>query len=461
MPSRLLVLAVLIFLLAGCQAGLLETSPGGPSPPELPDTWTLEPSQTPTQRPPSQAQDTAHGPTPGTTGTAPVPTASLVSPITPSPTRSRFHAATPMPLVPGMDFNLLQIEMFTAQQGWALGSQRDQYVWILSTGDGGRTWTDRTPALIFYDRGKTGLKDITVYFQDERTALTLFRTEVMGEDYGVHRVWRTTDGGQSWTPSEPLPFLIHLHDIEPREFFFLDEHIGWLRVNVRLFFSRIREDAFLFRTVNGGASWELVNAPQNGQIEARVNTAMAFANPSEGWMVKDSLGEGYFPFLELTRDGGSSWEWVSLPAPEGSWEDQDRRCIGLDPRFFEDGSGAFLLNCLSYSEEQEDYDPDQTISYLYRCTDFWKHWDIQELPAPVSQLVFLDGDLGYAMGREHYRTVDGGETWELIKTVGWEGQFSFISPDEAWAVALDPGQIALVHTVDGGETYQIIEAVLE
>ena len=457
MSRRLLVIAVLTLLLASCQAGLPETSPGGPSPPVLPNTWTLEPSQTPNQIQPSQAQDEV----PGTPGTAPMPTASLVSPFTPSPTRSRLHYPTPMPLVSGMEFDLLYIEMFTPQRGWALGSQRDHYAWILATGDGGRTWTDRTPQLKFYNRGKAGLEDIAVHFQDEFTALVLFHAEVMGEDYGVHRVWRTADGGESWLPSEQLPLPINTHHIEPEEFFFLNEHIGWLRLNVGLNFGHNRDDACLFRTVDGGDNWELVNQPGDSQIEARENSAMAFANHYEGWMVKDSLGDGYFPFLEHTRDGGQSWAWVSLPAPDGSWEDQDRRCIGLDPHFFRDGSGTFLLNCLAYDEELEDYDSEMTTSYLYRSPDYWVNWDIQELPSPVSQLIFLDGDLGYAMGMEHYRTVDGGGTWELIKTVGWEGKFSFISPYEAWAVALDTGQIALVHTVDGGETYKIIEPDLE
>lgn len=460
MTRKLLLFSILTLILTGCQTGVPPAAPDSPAPVSLPETWTPQPSLTPVLNPTSEGPNPTTTPTPWSTGTGSAPTTSPVSPISPSPTRSRLHYPTPMPLVSGMEFDLLYIEMFTPQRGWAMGSQRDHYAWILATGDGGRTWTDRTPQLKFYNRGKAGLEDIAVHFQDELTALVLFHAEVMGEDYGVHRVWRTADGGESWLPSEQLPLPINTHHIEPEEFFFLNEHNGWLRLNVGLNFGHNREDACLFRTVDGGDNWELVNQPGDSQIEARENSAMAFANQYEGWMVKDSLGDGYFPFLEHTRDGGQSWAWVSLPAPDGSWEYQDRRCLGLDPHFFRDGSGAFLLNCLAYDEDLEDYDPEMTTSYLYRSPDYWVNWEIQELPSAVSQLVFLEQDLGFALGREHYRTRDGGQSWELIKTVNWDGQFSFISAEEAFALAWGSGEIALVHTMDGLETFQIIKTVL-
>jgi hypothetical protein len=216
----------------------------------------------------------------------------------------------------------------------------------------------------------------------------------------------------------------------------------------------------LFRTTDGGVNWQLVNSPGNSQIEVLENTELAFANASEGWMLKDSLG-GFTPFIEVTRDGGVSWESFALPSPKGEWEDFDRRCIGFDPHFFGDGDGVFLLNCLLYNDQKRLYDPELVSSYLYRSLDGGNAWQIGELPGQISQLLFLDQEVGYAIGRQIYRTLDRGESWEFVKEVNWDGQFSFISAEEAWAIAEDEGEISLVHTVDGGESFEIIVPVLE
>jgi hypothetical protein len=61
---------------------------------------------------------------------------------------------------------------------------------------------------------------------------------------------------------------------------------------------------------------------------------------------------------------------------------------------------------------------------------------------------------GFAMGEDHYQTMNGGADWNKIKTVTWQGQFSFISPNRGWAVARRNGDIALVVTSDGGRSYQ-------
>ena len=63
--------------------------------------------------------------------------------------------------------DLLYIEMFTPQRGWALGSQRDLYAWILATTDGGRTWIDRTPLLVRYYAEAEG-KQVLVVAESSR-----------------------------------------------------------------------------------------------------------------------------------------------------------------------------------------------------------------------------------------------------------------------------------------------------
>jgi photosystem II stability/assembly factor-like uncharacterized protein len=58
-----------------------------------------------------------------------------------------------------------------------------------------------------------------------------------------------------------------------------------------------------------------------------------------------------------------------------------------------------------------------------------------------------------------YETRDGGETWELIKTVSWDGQFSFIDEQNGWAIARNQDEIALVRTEDGGRTWSQLDPI--
>jgi photosystem II stability/assembly factor-like uncharacterized protein len=450
MSRRMLVITVLILILAGClppSAAVTTFTPAVTA--GLPDTWTPGPTAAPSLTP--------------TAGLSPSPTLPLPTEATPTagiipPSATVGPRATPRALLPGAELTLTRIQMFTPQRGWGIGIQEDPICRVLTTDDGGRSWKDRTPPAAFFDLDSIYEGDTAAYFWDQNTAWVLFNHELSGESYGTHTVWRTSDGGASWTPSSPLPFHLETRYIAPAQFYFISPQQGWLWVHED--YSMMHDFGDLFQTRDGGQTWILINSPGDSMIESLWNTEMAFANAREGWMLKDSLG-GIDPFIEVTRDGGATWAKVALPALEGDWYAVDRRCAGYAPTFFPDGEGIFLLNCFPYSVALGTYDLGAAASYLYRSPDLRGSWEMQEFPSRVGQLVFLDEEVGFALGRDHYLTRDGGATWEKIKTVNWDGQFSFISPLEAWAVARGGDEIALVHTGDGGETYQIIRPVVK
>ena len=84
-------------------------------------------------------------------------------------------------------------------------------------------------------------------------------------------------------------------------------------------------------------------------------------------------------------------------------------------------------------------------------------WEI--FPAEGSDaMFFFDENIGFIFGRDIYFSNDGGLTWAFVKTVFWDGQFSFVDRDNGWAVAVnDAGDVALVATADGGETWVVVE----
>ena len=174
-------------------------------------------------------------------------------------------------------------------------------------------------------------------------------------------------------------------------------------------------------------------------------------------MTKDNLGVMPGAFIEQTHDGGQTWEQAFLPEPhELDWFNESSLCETSQPTFTNEQDGLVIVRCRLPGDIQKDID--WSITYIYRTHDRAETWGYTQLPTTVDRLVFLDEDLGWALGRDHYRTTDGGITWELVKTVFWDGDFSYGDPIYGWAVAQNEGEIALVVTKDAGQTWLIIEA---
>ncbi len=63
----------------------------------------------------------------------------------------------------------------------------------------------------------------------------------------------------------------------------------------------------------------------------------------------------------------------------------------------------------------------------------------------------------FAFDRHIHQTLDGGQSWEFVKTVQWDGQFNFVSEQIGWAVARDGDALALVTTTNGGKTWSLLK----
>src|SRR3990170_3805942 len=87
-------------------------------------------------------------------------------------------------------------------------------------------------------------------------------------------------------------------------------------------------------------------------------------------------------------------------------------------------------------------------SYLYATTDGGVTWQTSAFPG--GDLYLLDPNRGWALSTDIYWTEDGGATWTKIKTVDWEGQFSFVDAMAGWAVARSVDASALLRALDGG-----------
>jgi photosystem II stability/assembly factor-like uncharacterized protein len=376
-------------------------------------------------------------------------------------------------LPPRLDFGSLVtisfIDMIDVSNGWAIGGQQDPRDHILRTKDGGQTWIDVTPPYRTSDENVPGEIRQAYFLDDQVGWVAVYYLPIFNFPEGfrpVGIVWRTRDGGLSWEAGEPLELILTLYVSQdhPRRMYdppvppfiqFFDNQHGLILV--RDVDSGMHHYYIAFYTTgDGGKSWEKMIGPDDPGPHSCYKTGMAFADAQSGWLTESDCPLSV-PALEITQDGGhtwTSWEKINLPPPEFDPTLIERAyCVDAhSPHLFTPNHGAFIVDCRTSGGEAQPPD------ILYQTEDGGQTW--QTKPYPGGELLFLNPQTGWALGRDIFRTFDGGSSWEKVKTVNWDGQFDFVDENTGFAVARLDDQLALVRTFDGGRTWQILEPVV-
>ena len=370
------------------------------------------------------------------TSTDPPPTVEVTtSPSeTPSPSAT---AQVPQPgqmiLEPGSPAVIDQIRMDSATQGWGIGSASDTSgsIHVLKTDDGGQSWREVTPP-----EQRELMQDIGGWHSENRSAWVTY--------LGTGRVWRTTDGGSTWSFAEAGYPMGRRSEIE-----FADDRLGWMLQEVESGMGS--QLVALFRTADGGISWqEIVNPYEDDALQSCRKTGMSFGGEQAGWVTYDCEDRYLEAFLDQSADGGTTWIEGVLPLPDGAPASVEAGwCSSRDPRLTSLTAGYLIVTCWTQGELSSEY--------LYHTQDSGEAWDIRSYPG--GQPLYVDDMTVMAMGSEQFLTTDGGNTWTKLKEVTWSGVYDFVSPQIGWAVALDDESLeqALVFTSDGARTWQIIE----
>ncbi len=406
---------------------------------------------TPTNVPPIissvPAQDLAsptvtvvHTPSGGGTVTPPAPI--------PAFTGSPAPAATS----PEGQVEFVWIAMIDQQNGWAIARGRGTIELVLRTADGGQTWSARTPPeALPATRGVT--KTANGVFTDADQAWIVYQNEPEFDIPDPLIVWRTQDGGDTWLASPPLPLpgppdFLDVSDFGRAitgEAFFL-AHLG----------AGMNHDYLaVFLSASSGEDWTRVADPfETPDIQGCRKTGLDFLDGRYGWMSIDCQGVRDKPYFFSTSDGGISWDTQDLPPPVESPDLFMTSVCGVyDPHLASEQAGVVVLRCL----DRADFDLQE--DFLYRTADGGGTWTTFTFPG--GELLVLDNEHGFALSRDIYQTADGGETWGFVKSVNWDGQFSFVDPLNGWAVARAGEALALVRTVNGGRTWQEITPALD
>lgn len=420
--QRLFLLSIVIFLSA-CNR---------PTPPAA----NLPPETVP--GPTTKAASTDQGPTrtPFPTFTPAPATASpeLPTPVPPTEDPKQERAQNSFPLLqPGQEFNILKIKMVDADTGWSIATGDPGSQHILRTGDGGNTWRDVSPP-----------QPTSPDRRPQQAAAAFFGPESAWVIYtGSELIWSTADAGATWE-SVQLDF----QTLGGALFTVLDRDHVWLFQFLDAGMQKVYTAEY--RTADGGQSWvKLLDPYQDASIQAFDKTGAVFHNPQYGWLTRDFRGVQPMIQLDVTEDGGSTWQAIPLPEPTSA-EDLFRNCAcGLyDPQLTSSEEGTFRVSCSCFQSDAQIIN-----SYYYQTTDGGENWNIQEMPE--GKLYHVSSQVLYAVGNEIFRSEDGGNSWTEVKTVFWEGQFSFVNRDLAWAVAYDPEdeEYAMVKTTDGCRSF--------
>ncbi len=165
-------------------------------------------------------------------------------------------------------------------KGWALVDGA-----LLWTDDAGERWTSiGSPAWM-----DGTLLDITFYDAEHGWAA------VLPAQGGALNLWRTADGGKTWTAGS-LPET-DTSGVKNAILEFADAQSGWVSVQYPsgAAFSR----GALYLTQDGGETWQWLELPAAGRVR--------FTDAQHGWLAGGVSGSE----LYATADGGQTWQLVS------------------------------------------------------------------------------------------------------------------------------------------------------
>jgi photosystem II stability/assembly factor-like uncharacterized protein len=253
---------------------------------------------------------------------------------------------------------------------------------IFRTTDGGHSWTQTSPWGSLYD----------LSFVDAQHGWACGNGGL---------VYRTTDGGLSWTWKDLQTDFGTLSDI-----FFLDVSRGWA----------CGADARLYATTDGGDTWSKIPVPTTNWL-----SGVAFVSPLEGWVM---TGDATLH----TTNGGLSW--TNQPFPAGSW------AFGFEVK---DAQHAWAVGA------------GDDIVATSNGGGLWKTQMIDGGPR-LWNSSFFDLQHGLAVGETGriLATSDGGTTWtpKQSGTAGYTNGLCALDHDHAWS-ANNAGEI--LSTTDGGK----------
>ncbi len=296
------------------------------------------------------------------------------------------------------DLDLLSIKFLDKNNGFVFGSlttyTRPYWQLLLTTTDGGNTWTSDTCKLT--DRIYGGV-------------FPLDKKQILG--IGDH-IYKSSNTGESWTD------ITAQLSVGGRTFgSYIIDSLTWI-------FTRSGE---IYRTNNGGQTWQLVYNISPGAIyENFTFPSSSVGYASTGGVIMD-IAPGYggsSGSILKTYDGGQSWNKLN-PEP---WKSNG-------------GSMPYII-ALQFITDQIGYIATYN-SKLYKTLDGGNNWSLVHDNHYSNGLQhFVSEKVGYfSDGTTVYFTNDGGKTWKVDNYNDTQGSdilyWTFLETGQGYALTRD------------------------
>ncbi|MBT8339341.1 MAG: hypothetical protein HKP58_04425 [Desulfatitalea sp.] len=225
-------------------------------------------------------------------------------------------------------------------------------------------------------------------------------------------MYHTTDGGKSWVSQDTGT------DVTLLSVFFVDGQNGWA----------VGDTGTILHTGDAGMTWRKQACP----VPSFYLMDVFFVSPAEGWIVTERT------HILHTANGGETWQI--------QFQDQD-----------------YILKSVSFSDSRNGWAVGE-YGFTYHTRDGGAHWRHQagyfrqsletggvEAGNYLFRVIAEDAERAWAAGIDGHgvRTLDGGQTWQEVKTGAPRTQLFSVASDRSGTIVIAGKETIRVSTDDG------------
>ncbi|MCB9325652.1 MAG: hypothetical protein H6571_18080 [Lewinellaceae bacterium] len=239
-------------------------------------------------------------------------------------------------------------------------------------------------------------------------------------------VWKTTDGGLTWTDISPLP-IASPYPSTLSELFFYDEMTGWAG----------GENGVLYKTSDGGATWTDVSPYDNMDNDGLVGAVKSYDGSTV--FATESTPEAR---VYQSQNSGADWDYTAI---------------------FPSGTDYLVGQDIFLKSAQEVWVCGNSVSgndggFVARSTDGGQTWEnIVTDDAFSFANIQIFGDFGWASANssDHMKiTNDGGQTWSDLSLPNNAYAPFFIDENRGWSLQANSTSYK---TEDRGQTWEPVD----